>query len=123
MSASGISESSPSSRTLLLMLLAAAVVTGLVLLGLYMYGTFPALSEGDADKQCVQCLVSNCPPDKASINSPDQTKVCKALKDAQACGCSGACARLCRQSINYNPSRCTESPCIQIPDLSNLFPK
>lgn len=93
-------------------LLFAAVVTGLVLLGMYMDGTFPKLNQNDADEQCAKCIESSCAPDAASIIDP--VKACAAIKDMQVCSCSGTCVRQCKQSNAYMPSQCTETYCNEI---------
>ena len=86
-----------------------AAITGAVLLGLYAHGTFPSLSQDDADTQCADCVKARCPFDTASL--ADAAKACVIMKAAQACTCSGDCARLCRQSNAYVPSQCTEDYC------------
>ena len=90
------------------LLLLTGGVIGLVFLGMYLYGTFPKLSQDEADKQCAECVESSCPLDLALT---DPVKACAALKAAQACSCSGTCATQCRQSINYMPSQCTDTYC------------
>lgn len=93
-------------------LLLALLVTGLVLLGMYMDGTFPKLNQKDADEQCTKCIMSSCAPDADSIIDP--VKACAAMKDMQACACSGTCVRQCKQSNAYMPSQCTETYCNEI---------
>ena len=87
-----------------------AAITGAVLLGLYAHGTFPSLSQDDADTQCADCVKARCPFDTASL--ADAAKACVIMKAAQTCTCSGDCARLCRQSNAYVPSQCTEDYCV-----------